>query len=211
MFTGIIEEVGAIIDIKRLGNIVRLKVLSEKITSDLKEGDSICVSGVCFTAVKVSDNFFEVDMSPETMRRTSFSEVHRGMPVNLERALKVGDRFGGHIVTGHVDAVGRVKSNRKEGNVAWMEFEVPPHLMTYIAEKGSVAVDGISLTVAEVGTRSFGVTLVPFTLKNTTLGLKTGGSKVNVEVDILARYIERFLRKTYSSNNIIRDFLKGGS
>lgn len=210
MFTGIIEEVGAVADIKRAGNVLRLKVLCEKVTSDLKEGDSVCVSGVCLTVVKVSKNFFEVDLAPETVLKTTFCDVQRGMPVNLERALKAGDRFGGHIVTGHVDAIGNVRYVRREGEIAWMEFEVSPNLMNYIAERGSIAVDGISLTVASLTTRSFAVAVIPFTLKNTTLGLKTPGSKVNIEVDILARYVERFLRKGEGHHRYLKEFLRGG-
>lgn len=210
MFTGIIEEVGAVADIKRTGNVVRLKVLCEKVTSDLNEGDSVCVSGVCLTVVEASERFFEVDLAPETVQKTIFCDVQRGMPVNLERALRAGDRLGGHIVTGHVDAVGNVRFVQRNGETVVMEFEVSPHLMSYIAEKGSIAVDGVSLTVASLSFKSFGVAVIPFTLKNTTLGLKTSGSKINIEVDIFARYVERFLRKSKTSDRYLRGFLKGG-
>ncbi|MBX6394094.1 MAG: riboflavin synthase [Alicyclobacillaceae bacterium] len=193
MFTGIIEEMGRIREVAPADQGLRLVVEGRKVLEDARIGDSIAVSGVCLTVVSRTDDAFVVDVVGETLRRTTLSEAKPGMPVNLERALAVGDRLGGHLVAGHVDGMGTVRDRRPEGSSVIFEFEVPVPLRRYIAEKGSIAVDGVSLTVMEVTGDGFRVAVIPHTLENTTLGIKNPGDRVNLEVDIVARYMERLL------------------
>lgn len=193
MFTGIIEEMGRIREVAPADQGLRLVVEGRKVLEDARIGDSIAVSGVCLTVVSRTDDAFVVDVVGETLRRTTLSEAKPGMPVNLERALAVGDRLGGHLVAGHVDGMGTVRDRRPDGSSVIFEFEVPVPLRRYIAEKGSIAVDGVSLTVMEVTGDGFRVAVIPHTLENTTLGIKNPGDRVNLEVDIVARYMERLL------------------
>jgi riboflavin synthase len=193
MFTGIIEEMGRIREVIPANQGLRLVVEGRKVLEDARIGDSIAVSGVCLTVVSRTDDAFVVDVVGETLRRTTLSEAQPGMLVNLERALAAGDRFGGHLVAGHVDGTGTVRDRRQEGTSVVFEFEVPVPLRRYIAEKGSIAVDGVSLTVMEVTEDGFRVAVIPHTLENTTLGIKSPGDRVNLEVDIVARYMERLL------------------
>ena len=191
MFTGIVEEVGSVISISSNG----MTVGAEKVMSDLKLGDSIAVNGACLTAVSLAANEFSVDLSPETMRRTSLGDLSAGGSVNLERALSASDRMGGHIVQGHVDGTGRITSTKEEGDSIIFRVRVPSKLMPYIVEKGFIAVDGISLTVVKVGTSSFTLAVIPYTLRNTNLETLSVGARVNLEADILAKYVENLLKR----------------
>ena len=191
MFTGIVEEVGAIASISHNGMTVR----ADTVMSDLKLGDSIAVNGACLTAVSIGDSEFSVDLSPETMRRTSLGDLSPGGVVNLERALAASDRMGGHIVQGHVDGTGRVTSTKVDGDSVIYRVRAPARLMPYIVEKGFIAVDGISLTVVKVGTSSFTLAVIPYTLHNTNLQTISVGARVNLEADILAKYVENLLKR----------------
>jgi riboflavin synthase len=170
-----------------------MTVRASKVPEDMKLGDSIAVNGACLTAVDFSRSEFSVDLSPETMRRTSLGQLSVGGPVNLERALLVSDRMGGHIVQGHVDGTGRVMSIRSDGDSIIFRVRVPKRLNRYIVEKGFVAVDGISLTVVKRGASSFTVAVIPYTLENTNLSAVSVGDRVNLEADILAKYVESLL------------------
>lgn len=196
MFTGIVEEVGVVTAIATEdgGVDARLSVKGPLVVSDAALGDSISVSGVCLTVTGLpGDGTFTADVMPETMRRTALGGLAPGSPVNLERALRADARLGGHIVQGHVDGVGVLRSRTPGPRWDDLVFEVGPDLARYIAEKGSVAVSGVSLTVTQVAQDSFGVSLIPTTLAATTLGGLTPGALVNVEVDVLAKYVERLL------------------
>ena len=189
MFTGIVEEVGVVAKISDNGMTVR----ATQVTEDLKLGDSIAVNGTCLTAVSFDRTEFSVDLSPETMRRTSLGQLSVGGPVNLERALLASDRMGGHIVQGHVDGTGRVMSTKRDRDSTIFRIRVPKRLNRYIVEKGFVAVDGISLTVVKRGASSFTLAVIPYTLANTNLAALSVGDRVNLEADILAKYVESLL------------------
>ena len=178
-----------------------MTVQASKVTEDLKLGDSIAVNGTCLTAVNFSRTEFSVDLSPETMRRTSLGQLSEGSPVNLERALLASDRMGGHIVQGHVDGTGRVMSSRVDGDSIIFHIRVPKRLNPYIVEKGFIAVDGISLTVVKRGASSFTLAVIPYTLKNTNLASVSIGDRVNLEADILAKYVESLLDRKYGSED----------
>ena len=191
MFTGIVEEVGTVAACEGFG----LTVNAEKVMSDLALGDSIAVNGTCLTVVEFGGGRFRVDLAPETLRRTSLGELAEGMAVNLERPLAASDRLGGHIVQGHVDSAGRVMSVRPEGDCFIFRIRSPRRLMPYIVEKGFVAVDGISLTVVSKGAASFTISVIPYTFSNTNLQEKSRGNRVNLEVDILAKYVESLMAR----------------
>ena len=193
MFTGIVEELGVVAKISNNA----MTVQASKVTEDLKLGDSIAVNGTCLTAVNFSRTEFSVDLSPETMRRTSLGQLSEGSPVNLERALLASDRMGGHIVQGHVDSTGRVMSSKVDGDSIIFRIRVPKRLSPYIVEKGFIAVDGISLTVVKRGASSFTLAVIPYTLKNTNLASVSIGDRVNLEADILAKYVESLLDRKY--------------
>ena len=188
MFTGIVEELGEVVDVAALPDAARLTVSGPLVTSDAKHGDSIAVNGVCLTVVEVSGGTFTVDVVQETLDRSSLAKIHAGDRVNLERAMAAGDRLGGHIMQGHVDGTG-VYLSRDEHGVT--RFALPHQLAKYVVEKGSIAVDGISLTVASVTEDGFSVALIPTTLELTTMGRREPGDVVNIEVDVLAKYVER--------------------
>ena len=191
MFTGIVEEVGVVAKIS--GNAMTVR--ASKVLEDVKLGDSISVNGACLTAVDFSKSEFSVDLSPETMRRTTLGQLSVGGPVNLERALLASDRMGGHIVQGHVDGTGRVMSIKTDGDSIVFRIRVPKRLNRYIVEKGFVAVDGISLTVVKRGASSFTLAVIPYTLENTNLSAVSVGDRVNLEADILAKYVESLLHQ----------------
>jgi riboflavin synthase len=194
MFTGIIAAIGQIEQLKATGADIRLKVNVGKLDmGDVAMGDSIATNGVCLTVVEYSDQHFCADVSPETIKRTGFANYRAGAKVNLEKALLANARLGGHIVSGHVDGVGEVLSITPVDR--WLEvwIKAPDELAKYLAEKGSVTVDGVSLTVNDVDGASFMLTLVPHTLKETIIGTYKAGTKVNIEVDLIARYLERLL------------------
>jgi riboflavin synthase len=202
MFTGIVEEVGTVVtlDLAPDGSPdgdARMTLRGPLVTSDTRHGDSIAVSGVCLTVAELpGDGTFVVDVMPESLRRTALGDLAPGAPVNLERAVRADARLGGHVVQGHVDGVGTVR--RRDPGPRWDEVEIAldPALARYVAEKGSVAVAGVSLTVTAVGDDWFGVSLIPTTLAETTLGGAAVGSRVNLEVDVLAKYVERLLAVT---------------
>ena len=195
MFTGIVEEVGTV----RSTATGRMAVGASKVVADLKVGDSVCVNGACLTATSRDDAGFTVDVVPETLRRTNLGSLTAGDPVNLERSMAIGDRFGGHIVQGHIDATGEVVSIdtevESEGNAGvdalLVSIRAPASVMRYVVEKGFVAVDGTSLTVVNCGAQSFTVTIIPYTRENTVFGSRKVGDLVNLEADIIAKYVER--------------------
>ena len=187
MFTGIVEEIGAVTGASTTGLSIRANVVMD----DLKVSDSICVNGTCLTVTDISGATFSVDTVPETLRRTNLGVLKSGDPVNLERPMSSDGRFGGHIVQGHVDGKGRVLSIEPEGEAHNFKFEAGDSIMRYVVEKGFVAVDGTSLTVVNCDYRTFSVTIVPYTWENTVLGSRKLGDEVNLEVDIIAKYVER--------------------
>ncbi len=198
MFTGIVEEVGRVESMEHPGQpagVKRLSINATRTLEGLKLGDSIAVNGACLTVTNLDGGCFSVELAPETLRRTNLGSLQPGWGVNLERSLAVGDRLGGHIVQGHVDARGRVSSLVPEGDCVIMRFRAPRRLMPYIVEKGFVAIDGISLTVVKRGASSFTVSVIPYTLENTALKGRSVGEAVNLEVDILAKYVESLLRR----------------
>lgn len=194
MFTGIIEELGEITQKRSSSGGVRLFIKGKKVMEQLLEGDSIAVNGVCLTVNEFSGGMFATDVMPETFRKTNLEELQVGSLVNLERALAVGGRLGGHFVSGHIDATGIIIHEKTEGNALLKEFEAPRNVMRYVVEKGSIAIDGISLTVFNVKDYSFSVSLIPHTARHTSLGFKKPGQKVNLEADMLVKYVERLLQ-----------------
>ena len=194
MFTGIIEELGKVKAIEKQQDAIRLTISCSKVLSDLKRGDSISCSGTCLTAIEIDNDSFTADVMLETLKRSSLSEVKVDDVINLERAMNHDTRFGGHIVQGHVDGVGEIISRDKSENWDWVKIRIPADLMKYVVLKGSITIDGISLTVNEVGEDFISVSLIPETLEVTTLGYKNPGDKVNVEADVLAKHIERLMQ-----------------
>ena len=193
MFTGLIAELGTVERMAEGSTSCQLTVRAQKILPGVKVGDSIAVNGVCLTVVHLQGNRFTADVMPETVRRTTLHQLQPGDKVNLEKALRPVDGLDGHIVQGHVEGVGCIQQIVPEGNALVYRIEAPHELLRYIVEKGSIAVDGISLTVTETDDAGFGVSLIPHTAKMTTLGYKHAGDKVNLETDILARYVEKML------------------
>ena len=201
MFTGIVEELGSV----RAAHAGKLTISATRVTEDTKEGDSISVNGACLTVTEISDDSFSVDVMPETLRRTNLGLLQPGDKVNLERSLAVGGRLGGHFVQGHVDDTGRVISITPEEEALLVRFEAPQEIMRYIVRKGFIAVDGVSLTVVECNTSSFEVSLVAFTQQTTNLASKRPGDVVNLEVDIIAKYVERL--RGEASSVVTMEFL----
>jgi len=193
MFTGIVEELGHVKAIETLPDAIRLTIEGPLVVSDAKRGDSIAVSGACLTVVEHDQNAFTADVMQETLRKTSLDGVRVGDSVNLERAMNAATRFGGHVVLGHVDGVGEVISRQPSDNWEWVRVQLPVELMKYVVLKGSITIDGISLTVNELGDDFVGLSLIPETLAVTTLGVKKVGDKVNIEVDVMAKHIERLI------------------
>ncbi|GAB2718621.1 riboflavin synthase [Paenibacillus thermoaerophilus] len=194
MFTGLVEEVGTLRAVSRQGEAMVLTLNARLVLEDVSLGDSISVNGVCLTVVGYDASSFTVDVMPETYRQTNLSKLTPGSPVNLERAMKADKRFGGHIVQGHVDAVGTIVSRTPEANAVVFELRVEPKsAMRYIVDRGSVTLDGISLTVVRAGEDTFTVSIIPHTLAQTALRYKKPGDTVNIETDILGRYIEKLL------------------
>ena len=193
MFTGIIEELGKVTAIETQTDALRLTISCQKVLEDLKRGDSISCSGTCLTAIEIDEHGFTADVMFESIRLTSLSEVKVGDPMNLERAMNASTRFGGHVVQGHVDGVGEFVSRETSENWDWVRIRIPKELLRYVVMKGSITFDGISLTVNEINDDVIGLSLIPETLAVTTLGSKVAGNKVNVEVDVMAKHIERLL------------------
>ena len=193
MFTGIIEELGTVTGITKQPDALRLTINSKMVLDDLKRGDSISCSGTCLTAIEIDENGFTADVMMETIKLTSLSEVQVGDPINLERAMNAKTRYGGHVVQGHIDGVGEFVSREISDNWDWVRIRIPRELLRYVVMKGSITFDGISLTVNEISDDVIGLSLIPETLQVTTLGSKKPGSKVNLEVDVMAKHIERLL------------------
>ncbi len=193
MFTGIIEGLGAVSAVRPASQGKRLTVEADFDLNQTKIGDSICVSGACLTAVKIDGRHFEVDISPETLQMTTFSQAKVGQRVNLERALRLSDRIDGHLVSGHIDGVGKIRQRETQGNAIIVTIEVPELLTRYMINKGSVAVDGISLTINTCAAGSFSASIIPHTAQLTTIGFKNKGDPVNIETDMLGKYVERFM------------------
>lgn len=193
MFTGIIEEKGRIVSIKRGMKSSVLQIAGSRIFGDLKIGDSVAVNGVCLTVTGMANGSFTADVMSETLNRSSLGELKVNSAVNLERAMAADGRFGGHIVSGHIDGTGTISKIERDDNAIWYTIKAPGKLMRYIVEKGSIAIDGISLTVAKAGREEFSVSIIPHTIQETILDTKKVGSTVNLENDIVGKYIERFL------------------
>ncbi|WP_055716219.1 riboflavin synthase [Streptomyces torulosus] len=193
MFTGIVEELGEVTAVENLGDSSRFRLRGPVVTQGAKHGDSIAVNGVCLTVVEHEDDWFTADVMAETLDRSSLGALTVGSRVNLERPMAVGERLGGHIVQGHVDGTGQVIERKPSENWEIVKISLPADLTRYVVEKGSITVDGISLTVVEAGTDHFTVSLIPTTLDLTTLGRKQPGDPVNLEVDVIAKYVERLL------------------
>jgi len=206
MFTGIIEDVGEIKDIKKQSGKWEFSIKTLKLIKDIKEGDSIAVDGVCLTATQIKENTFVADASFETLNVTTLGEKNIGDMVNLELAMGIESRFGGHIVTGHVDCIGTIKSIKSYGDSKVISIEVPKDMARFIVVKGSVCIDGISLTVNTKDDNIFTINIIPYTSERTTIGNKKVGSKVNIETDIIGKYVERLMTKK-EKKGIDFDFL----
>jgi riboflavin synthase len=193
VFTGLIADVGTVTAVDATAGGVRLTVAS-RLAGELREGDSVAVNGVCLTATAVADGGFGADVMHETLRRSALAEAPAGARVNLELPLRAADRLGGHVVQGHVDGVGAVTDVREDGFARVVTFGAPPELLRYVVEKGSIAVDGVSLTVSALADDAFSVSLIPETLERTNLGAALPGRPVNLEVDVLAKYVEKLVR-----------------
>ncbi|MFQ5693216.1 MAG: riboflavin synthase [Nitrospinota bacterium] len=208
MFTGIIEHMGTVASIRTGPDGARLSIAAPEAAKELRMGDSVAVNGACLTKVGGDDRTFDVDVSPETLRKTSLGALRKGDAVNLELALRLGDRLGGHLVSGHVDAVGRIGGRRPERDSEIVTIEAPPEVMRYIVPKGSVSVDGISLTVAEREGDRFRVAIIPHTAERTTLLRKKPGDPVNLEADLIGKYVERLLAPAPNPDSrLTKDFL----
>jgi len=193
VFTGIIEEMGTVLSIKKGSRAHVLQIKGQVVLGDMKTGDSVAVNGVCLTVSGLGGNAFTADIMNETLGRSGLGGLRSGDRVNLERAMAANGRFGGHMVSGHIDGTGAIAQIRRDGNALWYTISAPPQVMGYIVEKGSVAIDGISLTVATLARDSFSVSVIPHTAKSTVLGCKASGDSVNLETDMVAKYIKKYL------------------
>ena len=194
MFTGIVEEMGVIKTLDKGVSGTRLSVLASAVLDDLAVGASISINGACLTVVSVGEREFAVEVSRETLAVTTLGQLAAGTPVNLERAMRVHDRIGGHLVAGHVDGVGSIRNRTPERNAIVLTIEAPREVLRYCVHKGSITLDGISMTINEVSDRNFSVAVIPHTAKATTLGLKKPGETVNLEADLIGKYVERLLQ-----------------
>ena len=213
MFTGLVEEVGTVRSIRRGRDSAVLEIGAETVTKGLRAGDSVAVNGVCLTAVSCREDSFSADVMHETLNRSSLAQLRSGSHVNLERAMPADGRFGGHIVAGHVDGVGRILGTEKDGTAVWYRIGAEQSVLRYVVEKGSVAVDGISLTVAAVPETDFSVSLIPHTARMTILGEKKAGDPVNLETDIVGKYVEKLMKPADTGgqkgqSGITREFLE---
>ena len=211
MFTGIVEEVGALRAVSRSGPSARLCVRAAKVLEGTQIGDSIAVNGVCLTVISFHTGGFAADVMHETLDRSALAKLRSGSRVNLERAMAADGRFGGHIVAGHVDGVGTVQRITRDDNAVWYTIAAGPEILRYVVEKGSIAIDGISLTVARVDGQSFAISAIPHTVSVTTLAHRRVGDPVNLETDVLGKYVEKLLQPLQAEapppSGITRDFL----
>jgi riboflavin synthase len=210
MFTGIIEEMGTVKALRREAGAARLSVSAATVLDGTVLVDSICVNGVCLTVVELGKSEFSADVAVETLRVTNLGELRTGARVNLERALQLSARIGGHLVSGHVDAAGRLREKRDEGNGWRIFFDAPDTVLRYVIKKGSIAIDGISLTVADVDRAGFSIAMIPHTARLTTLGFKAAGDSVNLESDIIGKYVERLLPGRAEGNVSLELLKKNG-
>ncbi|WHY02961.1 riboflavin synthase [Neobacillus sp. DY30] len=201
MFTGIIEELGVVANIQRTGESFVLTIQARKILEDVHLGDSIAVNGVCLTVTTFTAGQFTVDVMPETVKASSLQFLKRGSKVNLERAMAAGGRFGGHFVSGHIDGTGMIKSKRPIENAVYYEIEASQEILQYVIERGSIAVDGTSLTVFGVSDDAFTLSLIPHTLTESIIGLKGSGDIVNLECDMIGKYVGHFLTSRQNNGN----------
>ena len=210
MFTGLVEEIGTIKSISKGSKSAKITIKAEKILEDVKLGDSIGTNGVCLTVTAFDNDSFTVDAMPETIRNSNLKNLKQGSSVNLERALRLGDRLGGHIVSGHIDGTGNIKSFQVEENATWIEISTAHGILRYIVKKGSITIDGISLTVADVCDKSFKVSIIPMTKDETTLLRKKVGEEVNLECDMIGKYVERLItfKEEPVKNSIDENFLR---
>ncbi|RKY31855.1 MAG: riboflavin synthase [Candidatus Omnitrophota bacterium] len=195
MFSGIVEETGKILKKIFSNGVLRLRIEANKVFEDLKEGDSIAVNGVCLTVEKIEKNSFYVSLSKNTQKETNLGKINIGEKVNLERAIKVGERIGGHILTGHIDFQTPIYQIERHGNTAILKLKIPKEFEKYVVRRGNIGIDGISLTVSEIKNSIISFNLIPYTIENTNLKEKIPGNCVNVEVDIFAKYIEKIVRE----------------
>jgi len=207
MFTGIIEVMGRVTAVQRRGDLLLLSIAPQAALTDMVVGDSICVNGVCLTVTALSHGSFQADCSPETHKRTNLGSMKPQDEVNLERALRISDRLGGHLVTGHVDATGYVGEVTRGTGSLTMTIRIPHELSPYVVEKGSVAVEGVSLTVSGIAGDELQVAVIPYTVAHTSLGRKRAGDRVNIEVDIIGKYVKRLLQQ--GAGGIDKGFLAG--
>ncbi len=208
MFTGIVEEMGRVSRVTERTSGLRVNVGCSSVLQDLAPGDSVAVNGLCLTAVEVNATSFAAEVMPESLRRSTLSEIKRGARVNLERAVSADGRFGGHLVSGHIDGVGRISNRKTEANAEIFVISARDDVVDFLVPKGSVAVDGVSLTVASLRQGEFTVSVVPQTLNNTTLQWRKAGDSVNIEVDLIGKYVWRFTSDGKSDVKMSMDFLK---
>lgn len=210
MFTGIIEEMGYLVQVESGSTSGKIRLKAHKVLEGTKIGDSIAVNGVCLTVVELFGDGFTADVMPETLKRSNLGQLAPGSRVNLERAMAMDGRFGGHIVSGHIDGTGKIKKVWREQNAVWYTVDTPKEVMRYIVEKGSIAIDGTSLTVALVTENSFSVSIIPHTLGETVLGEKKAGDTVNLENDIIGKYVEKLMQPKEpetGESTLTKDFL----
>jgi riboflavin synthase len=203
MFTGIIEEIGQIKAIIRGSKSIRLTIICSRVIEGIKPGDSIAVNGICLTAAALGPGWFAADVMPETLRRTGLQKIRPQDTVNLERALRLCDRLGGHLVSGHTDGTGQLIRRDQEDNAIWLTIEAAPEILRYVVTKGSITLDGVSLTVAAVDQATLQVALIPHTASLTTLGSRAVGESVNIECDVIGKYVEKFVQATRSGLDTI--------
>lgn len=213
MFTGIIEEIGIIQAVHHGPASSLLTIRAKKVLEDVKDGDSIAVNGVCLTVTSHGSSYFTADVMHETLNRSSLGNLRQGSPVNLERAMAAGSRFGGHIVSGHIDGIGTVSAIRQDDIAVWYTISASPSILRYIIEKGSIAIDGISLTVATVTDIDFSVSIIPHTAAQTTLSRRKSGDIVNLENDVIGKYVEKLLQPAVTTpkteaSSITMDFIE---
>lgn len=200
MFTGLVEEIGKISKIAKGSNSYQFSIQAKKVLSDLKLGDSVATNGACLTVVEVSNSSFSVDIMAETVNRTNFSQMKIGDPVNLERAMRLSDRLGGHLVLGHIDGIGKISHIKKEDIAHIISIEAPKEVLSQMLNKGSIAIDGISLTILKVTDEYFQVSIIPHTAQETTLLIKKAGEFVNLETDLIGKYVLNFLGTDKNKN-----------
>lgn len=207
MFTGIVEEIGTVKSLTG-STVRRLVIASDKVINDVAVGDSVAVNGVCLTVTSIGTNELSFDAVPETINRSTLKDVRPGTKVNLEASLRADKMLGGHIVQGHVDGIGKIESINRMADSVVIRISAPPEIMRYVVEKGSVAIDGISLTIASEDEQGFTISVIPHTLEVTTLDLKKSGDSVNLEADIIGKYVEKFINARKESSGVTEDLLR---